>query len=223
MKALAALFGRSPFKAVQAQMEKARACVERIPALLQAMADDNAADFDRLYSEIYDLESEADQIKNDIRGHLPKSIFLPIDRGDLLEIVDVIDSIADSCQDIGNLLTLRKLKLPSKLKEALDQLVSESCKVCCQGADIVQELDELVETSFGGSEAEKVLAMIEKVNADETVADGVELAAAKTLFSLEEEIGAHEIMVWLRIIGKLGDLANVAERMANRLRLLIAK
>ena len=223
MKALAALFGRSPFKAVQAHMEKARACVERIPALLQATADDNASEFDRLYREIYDLESEADQIKNDVRGHLPKSIFLPIDRRDLLEIVDTIDSIADRCQDIGILLTLRTLHVPPRLKEALDQLVHESCKVCFQAADIVQELDELVETSFGGSEAEKVLEMIEKVNADETVADGVELAAAKTLFSLEEELGALEIMVWLRIIGKLGDLANVAERMANRLRLLIAK
>jgi predicted phosphate transport protein (TIGR00153 family) len=223
MKALAALFGRSPFKAVQAHMEKARACVERVPALLQATADDNAADFDRLYCEIYDLESEADAIKNDIRGHLPKSIFLPIDRGDLLEIVDIIDSVADRCQDIGSLLTLKKLKMPAKLKDALDQLVVESCKVCFQAADIVQELDELVETSFGGNEAEKVLGMIEKVNADETVADGAELAAAKTLFSLEEELGAVEIMIWMRIIGKLGDLADVSERMANRLRLLIAK
>ena len=223
MKALAALFGRSPFKPVQEHMEKARACVERIPALIGAVADGNMPEFDRLNREIYDLESEADGVKNDIRGHLPKSIFLPIDRRELLEIVEVIDSIADTCQDLGSLLSLRRLSCHEDLKEPLNQLVSDACRVCHEAADIVQEFDELVESSFGGEEAEKVLAMIENLNQDETVADSSELAAMKIVVGLENEIGAVEVLLWMRVTAKLGDLANGAERMANRLRLLIAK
>ena len=129
----------------------------------------------------------------------------------------------DTIQDIGILLTLRQLKLPADMKEPLNNLIDEVTIVCSQAADLVQEFDELVETSFGGKEAEKVLAMIEQINADETVADGTERAAAKKLFDLEKEVEVLDVIMWSRIINKLGDLADSAERMANRLRLMIAK
>ena len=45
----------------------------------------------KIVDEICRLESEADEIKNDIRGHLPKSIFMPVDRRDLLEILILQD------------------------------------------------------------------------------------------------------------------------------------
>ena len=223
MKALMALFGRSPFKPIQANMEKGRACIERIKPIINAIIDNEPAEFDRLFKEISDLESEADIIKNDIRSHLPKSIFLPIDRRDLLEVLDIQEELPDTIQDIGIMLTLRPLKLPADMKEPLNNLIDEVATVCNQAADMVQEFDELVETSFGGKEAEKVLAMIEQINADETVADGTERAAAKNLFDLEKEVEVLDVIMWSRVINKLGDLADSAERMANRLRLMIAK
>ena len=163
LKALMALFGRSPFKPIQAHMEKSRACVKRIKPVINSIIDKEPAEFDRLFKEISDLESEADVIKNDIRSHLPKSIFLPIDRRDLLEILDIQEELPDTIQDIGILLTLRQLKLPADMKEPLNNLIDEVATVCNQAADMVQEFDELVETSFGGKEAEKVLAMIEQI------------------------------------------------------------
>jgi len=223
VKALMALFGRSPFKPIQAHMEKSRACIERIKPIINAIIDNEPAEFDRLFKEISDLESEADIIKNDIRSHLPKSIFLPIDRRDLLEVLDIQEELPDTIQDIGIMLTLRPLKLPADMKEPLNNLIDEVATVCNQAADMVQEFDELVETSFGGKEAEKVLAMIEQINADETVADGTERAAAKKLFDLEKEVEVLDVIMWSRVINKLGDLADSAERMANRLRLMIAK
>ena len=218
-----ALFGRSPFKPIQAHMEKGRACIERIKPIINAIIDNEPAEFDRLFKEISDLESEADIIKNDIRSHLPKSIFLPIDRRDLLEVLDIQEELPDTIQDIGIMLTLRPLKLPADMKEPLNNLIDEVTIVCNQAADLVQEFDELVETSFGGKEAEKVLAMIEQINADETGADGTERAAAKKLFDLEKEVEVLDVIMWSRVINKLGDLADSAERMANRLRLMIAK
>ena len=171
MKGIMALFGRSPFKPIQAHMEKSRSCVERIKPVINSIIDNEPAEFDRVFKEISDLESEADVIKNDIRSHLPKSIFLPIDRRDLLEILDIQEELPDTVQDIAILLTLRPLKLPANMKEPLNNLIDEVATVCNQAADLVQEFDELVEPSFGGKEAEKVLAMIEQINADETVAD----------------------------------------------------
>ena len=43
------------------------------------------------------------------------------------------------------------------------------------------------------------------------------------LFDLEKEVEVLDVIMWSRVINKLGDLADSAERMANRLRLMIAK
>lgn len=223
MKAILSLFGRSPFGPIQAHMEKTRGCIERIQPLFGALWAGQGEDLKRISREIYDLESAADTIKNDLRNHLPKSVFLPIARGDLLEILDVQDSIADRCQDLGTILTLRKWALHQALKGPLDELLREATKVCTEAADIVDQLDELVETSFGGKEAAKVLGMIERLNADETIADSSGIACSKRLFELENELGPIDVVMWSRVFDLIGEMANTAERLGNRLRLLIAK
>lgn len=224
MRALLALFGKSPFKPLQSHMEKVRACVERIPQLFAlVLADEDEETQEGLVQEICRLESEADAIKNEIRSNLPKGVFLPVNRGDLLDILSHQDAIADTSQDIAVTLTLRKLSFHPGLREPLDELLVEVTKVCFLAADIIRELDELVETSFGGHEAEKVLKMIDRLNTDESVADGVGVRIAKKLFTLEKELGPVCVMLWFRVFRQVSELAHAAERLGNRLRLLLAK
>ena len=223
MKALLALFGKSPFRPLQAHMEKVRACVERLTPLFAAIVTGDEGGKKKLVDEICQLESEADEIKNDIRGHLPKSMFMPIDRRDLLEILTLQDFIADTCQDIAVSLTLRKMSVHAKLKGPLEDLLKEVTKTCVHAANVTQELDELLETSFGGQEAEKVLAMLDKVNADETIADGAGITIARNLFALENELSPIDVMFWYQIFRRLGELADLAEGIGNRMRLLLAR
>ena len=87
----------------------------------------------------------------------------------------------------------------------------------------MQQLDELLETSFGGKEAEKVLAMLDDLKADETIADGTGMTIARKLFALEKELSAIDVMFWYRIFRQLGELVDLAEGIGNRVRLLLAK
>jgi predicted phosphate transport protein (TIGR00153 family) len=223
MKALLALFGKSPFKPLQAHMEKVRACVEHLNRMFSAMLSGDEATRKKLVDDICRLESEADAIKNDIRAHLPRSMFLPVDRRDLLEILTLQDFMADTCQDIALTLTLRETSFHPELKEPFTDLLKEVTRTCFHAADITQELDELLETGFGGKEAENVLAMIEQLNTDETIADGAGLALARKLFSLEKELTPVDVMLWYQVFRQLGELANLAEGIGNRLRLLLAR
>jgi hypothetical protein len=65
--------------------------------------------------------------------------------------------------------------------------------------------------------------MVEELNAEETVTDDLGIAIAKKLFALEEHMSSTEVMLWFRIFRQVGTLANHAEAMGNRVRLLIAK
>ncbi|MCB1871680.1 MAG: DUF47 family protein, partial [Gammaproteobacteria bacterium] len=90
---ISAMFGKSPFKAMQKHMRIVDECVAEVPGLFQALVDNDAALISQK-DKIFEKEEAADELKNTLRHHLPKSIFMPVDRRDLLELLDMQDSIA---------------------------------------------------------------------------------------------------------------------------------
>jgi predicted phosphate transport protein (TIGR00153 family) len=109
------LFGKSPIAPMQRHMRAAVACAREVPALLEAMEQGDAAAIAERRREIDRLEHEADEIKNEIRNHLPKRLFMPVERRDMLEILDSQDSIADTAQDIAGLADQRAMKVPASM------------------------------------------------------------------------------------------------------------
>ena len=220
---ISSLFGHSPVKPLQAHMSVAVDCAREIPGLIEAQ---NAGDMERVRTikdEIFDLEQQCDEIKNELRGKLPKSLFMPVDRRDLLEILQMQDSIADTAQDIAGLLVERPMETPDALREPLLEL-SKACVETCEYADkIVNELDELLAMGFGGREATMVEEMVSKLNKLEDKTDDLGLEAARTLFQHEDDIKPVSVMIWYRLIEWIGDLADYAEKVGDRLRLLIAR
>ena len=95
------LFGKSPFGPLQAHMRVVVRCAEEVPGLFDALCAGDEKKILEIRDEIFALENEADEIKNELRSHLPKTIFMPVDRRDILEILDLQDSIADTAQDIA--------------------------------------------------------------------------------------------------------------------------
>jgi predicted phosphate transport protein (TIGR00153 family) len=215
------LVGRSPIGPMQKHMQAALACARHVVPLVEAMAagDDEAIRACR--AEIDRLEHEADDIKNEIRSHMPRRLLMAMERRDMLEILDFQDSIADVAQDIAELADQRSMHLPPSLSTPVTALVVRSSAACEQGARIINELDELVETGFGEREVARVEEMISELNRIESETDVLQDRAARTLFALESELGVetvylHQTILWI------ADLADYAERVGNRLRLLIA-
>ena len=76
---------------------------------------------------------------------MPKSLFMPIDRRDLLEVLHIQDSIADTAQDIADLLHDRQMKIPNEMKEPIMVAANSSLAVCEFSLKVIEELDELLE------------------------------------------------------------------------------
>ncbi len=215
------LFRRSPVKPMQEHMRVAVECARKMTALLEAMA---VGDRDRIAAvrrEIDELEHRADEIKNEIRENLPRRLLMAMDRRDLLEILDAQDSIADAAQDVAGLADQRGMTVPPELAEPLRELVRRVITACEQAEAVVDELDELVETGFRGREVGRVEQMIESLCRTETDTDAIAERAARKLFAIEAELGVGTVF-WYQTIGWIGDLADHAERVGNRIRLLIA-
>jgi predicted phosphate transport protein (TIGR00153 family) len=206
---------------MQQHMKAAIACAHQVLPLVEAMAAADIESVRRVREEIVQLEHEADHIKHEIRSHLPKRLFMAVERRDLLEILDSQDSIADVAQDIAELAELRSMTIPEALCEPMLELVRRVLVTCDQSGRIIDKLDELVETGFGARETGRVEEMITTLNRLESETDELAEKAQRVLFGMEEELGVGTYF-WYQIISWIGNLADYAERVGNRLRLLIA-
>ena len=215
------LVGRSPVGPMQEHMRAAVTCAREIIPLVEAMASGDGKAISERRAQIDKLEHEADHIKNEIRSNLPRRLMLAMERRDMLEILDAQDSIADVTQDIAELADQRGMQLPTGLAGPVRDLAARVVAACEQGERVINELDELVETGFAGRETSRVEEMINELGRIETETDDLQDRACRTLFGMEQELGVATVY-WHQIVLWMGDLADYAERVGNRLRLLIA-
>ena len=148
---------------------------------------------------------------------------MPVDRRDLLEILQMQDSIADTAQDIAGLLIERPMEVPESFQEPLRTLTRRCVDVCEQSAKIIEELDELLEMGFRGREATQVEQMVNELNLIEDETDELGIELTRRLFAQEDSMNPVSVIMWYQMIQWIGDLADYAEKVGDRLRLLIAR
>ena len=79
--------------------QKVTECVEVIRPLMEALVNEDYVEIRRLQDQVSRLEYEADVIKHEVREHLPRRYFLPVDRVELEKFI--------GCQDkASNVLSL---------------------------------------------------------------------------------------------------------------------
>lgn len=218
MRTIAKIFGRSPFSPLQSHMSRVANCVEKVEKFFEALQKGDHDAVERLAAEVSELEHAADLAKNDIRNNLPKGLFLPVDKASLLDILAVQDKIADKTEDIGHLLVLRKLKMADDLKDDFRKFLDKNIEAFNAAQKIIQQMDELLESAFGGFEAKKVREMVDDVAFKEHESDLLQKKLLKKLFSIEEHLSHGSFILWLRIIETLGSISDLSENLGDRVR-----
>ena len=221
---LASLFGGyAPFKSLQEHMRVVQKCAAEIVPLIEALIAEDQRQVEVIAARIVKLEAEADKVKNTIRSSLPRSLFMPVDRRDFLEVLDLQDSIADTAQDVAEMLLLRPTTVPEPMARPLLSLTKRCVEVCNLCAELIGLFDELVAVGFSGRMAGKVEALAESLNRVEDDTDELGIQLTRILFSLEDQLSPVSVMLWYRQIEWIGDLADFSEKVANRLRLVLAR
>lgn len=215
------LFGRSPFEPLKAHMDKIADCVYHLVKMYEALANNNEKEVLDLADLISHLEHQADLIKNDIRNHLPKSLFLPVDKSHLLELLSLQDGIADAAEDAAVLATLKPIVFLDTFKDEFFSFLQKNIETFDEVRLIINEMHDLLEASFGGAEAEKVSSFVDRVAYKEHEADLIQRQLLKKLFASENEMTYTTFHVWQRSIEAIGGISNLSERLALRVRRML--
>lgn len=217
------LFAKNPFTPLKEHMKKTHECVEATRPLFDALWAGDKDGVTRAAKHVSQLEHEADVIKHEIRTRLHASVFLPVDRRDVLSLLSGMDAIADHAEDIGVLLTLRWMELPEALKAPFEELRARVYQVVDRAVDVIEGVDALIESGFSGPDAEALMKMVDEVCQLEHEADKAQDVFGKQLFLHEDEMKPAALFMWVKIANKVGDIANAAERMVNQTRLMISR
>ena len=155
-------------------------------------------------------------------GHLSRSVFLPVDRRDILHVLTHMDAIADNAEDVGVLLSLRWMEIPEEIKPDFLELLYASLKVARESSKVINSLGNLFDAGFSGPDAVTVMNLIDNIDKLEHSADKAQDRFGKALFRHEDDMKPAALFMWVKIANKVGDLANSAERMVNNIRTMLA-
>ena len=75
MRTILSMFAKSPFKPLVSHIDKVNECVNQIIPLFEAFQSEDYNKVEEISEHISTVEHKADKIKDDIREHLPQSIF----------------------------------------------------------------------------------------------------------------------------------------------------
>jgi len=185
--AITSMFAGSPVHPLQQHMEKVFECTSLLPSFVQALATQTFDEAESIQKQISKLENEADRLKHELRNNLPNSLFMPMPRGQILEIVTIQDTIANKAKDIAGIMMGRKMQIPEPVSQIYTMFLKSSVEAVEQALEAVNELDELVETGFRGGEVNLVLDLITKLNKIEYASDKHEQQIRHALFVIEKD------------------------------------
>lgn len=220
---LSGLFRGSPFKPIQEHMRVVFSCICHIPPLFDAVYREDRDQLVDFATQIKETETAADKLKSTFRLNMPKSLFLPVDRKDLLSLIGDQDKIADTTEDIAKIFLFRKMVVPEEIKELLDELLEGTMEISASARDMIEQLDELLEVGFAGRELDKVNTMIAGVRRSEHNIDDIVHRLQARLFSIESQLHPVEAVFWYKIVELVGRISDQAENLADRLLLFLSK
>lgn len=217
MSTIGKLLGKSPFGLLQRHMEQVAKCVAKMEESLAVLEQGNWNDAEALADQVSQLEHQADQIKDEIRGKLQRRFFMPVDRVQILEILSIQDNLADTAEDISVLLTIKHLATPPGVVESFQEFCKSNLNAFRLAEAVINDLDELLETGFGGAEAEKVRSVVHDIAYAEHQADVLQRVLLKKVFSDEANLSAADLNMWIELIKHLSHLSNLSENLGNRI------
>jgi len=221
MRSITKVFGRSPFVPLQMHMEKVAECVGKIPELIEAYQCQDMGKVKSLTKKISALEHAADLIKHDIRNNLPRGIFMPVDRANLLRILKDQDSIANRAENLAVLLTFKQASTFEGFEPGFNDLVAKSLEAFALTRSIIGQLDELLETGFGGVEAQSVQELVDKVAHKEYETDVIQRELLRDMLAHEDTISYGDFFLWTSIIRQVARLADRCEELASSVRMTL--
>jgi predicted phosphate transport protein (TIGR00153 family) len=218
--AISEVISNSPLALLERHVGVCVDCVERLPlyfAEAQANRWGRASD---VREEICRFEGLADELKQDVRGNLPRGLWMSVSRADLLELVRVQDKMANGVKEVSGISLGRQLAFPAAMTSEVADFIDVVVQVSRVVVKIIGATRELSRSAFGTRQTNVILDFVSQVEADERRSDEMQAALRARLKEHEAELSAVDAIFLYQLLSAIGDIANNAEKVAHRAQII---
>ncbi|MGC7559208.1 TIGR00153 family protein [Pasteurella sp. PK-2025] len=217
------LFAHSPLKPLQKHSQKVTECCNLLIPFFEYTFKGEWEKAEELRAKISECERQADSLKREIRLKLPRGLFMPIDRTDLLELVTQQDKLANFAKDIAGRMIGRQFAIPEDMQPDFEQYLKRNLDATIQAHKVIDEMDQLLETGFKGRELDLVNRMINELDTIEDDTDQMQIKLRKMLLNIESRFNPVDVMFLYKTLEWVGVLADQAQRVGSRIELMLAR
>jgi hypothetical protein len=217
------LLAESPFAGLQEHMSVGDDAVSKLGDFVIAISEEDWRTAQECREEIVDLENRADDIKNNIRNNLPKSLFMTVSREDLLGLVMTMDEIPNAAKDISGIMIGRKMSIPNQVKDQFLACSNAAIKAANQACEAVRKVDDMQKSGFGSNDAAVLSDLVAHLEQIERENDELEIALRHQLFECEKEYDPIDMIFLYDIINKVGSLADISQTVGHLLVRLVSR
>jgi len=213
----------SPYKILQEHFKRVCKAVRKLDKMVKLYLEGNFTEAASVSVEISRLEHEADELKRHLRTTLPRKIFMPISKEDLLAILASNERIADTCQDVAQILDMRETKIPEGLHPLLERFLGHIIDAVDSLRDMMNHLERLLESTFAKVETNVIITLGHRVHEHEYKADSVNKELSRAIYALEGKESPMALVHMMRFTDVLDSVADNAENAALRMVLVVSK
>ena len=219
MHIIARLFGRSPFSPLKKHMGYVSDSLEKLTEIVMARPSLSPIEMEKKIEQLYQLHREADLKKRESLGRFPKNLFTPVERGDFFDILSLQDLLVSQAENIGVILSFQMLPFSLSFQLDLESLLQKNLETFLQSRKIIQEIEELLEASFGGMEGKRVQAIIERTLQQEQEAK-IFLRGLMKRYFMEEQISV-DFYLKIKIFESVGTISALSGKLATHILMLL--
>ena len=188
-------------------------------ALAHYQTDGLSPEFVELHGRMDGLEEEADKVKRHIRNHLPRGLFMPVDRTLFFNYTRAQDDILDHAQDAMNWLAMRPMAIPDDFRGELAAFLSEVSRTVDLLRPALDSTIELVHASRLDRQDTK--ERFRDVRSQHRAVYAMRISLRSRIYN--SELGFKDIHQLSHVVQCLFEMSHKAEGCADMLRAMIAR
>jgi len=214
------LANRSPMDGLTEHYDKIAECIATIDESLECYVSGGVCrEFEDLLRTIDDIENHADKIKRNIRNHLPRGLFMPVDKTAFLNYTKSQDNILDSAQDALHWLGMRKMAIPEEVQKDIIYLLDAVARTTVLLGPALKATISLV---HGGSiDREGTKDCFRKVRGERENVRKLKNELERKVYAMD--IDFKDIYQLLHFIDCLDKMGHNTENCVDQLRVMIAR
>ncbi len=179
---------------------------EFVKAMRHVMANKVDEHFEVMSRRIHSKESDADDVRREIEQMMYAKSLLPESRGDILEILELLDHVPNQADSVVNMMLAQGSDLEDLIKADMKELVDISHETFCWTLEAARDC-------LGHARRLKELSRL--IDNNESAGDRLETKMIHAVFL--SGLGTAEKLIQKECIVEVGRICNHCERVKDRL------